>query len=124
VPPPRPADPIFNVPPANVPCNRNVPPPANGIQLWITDPGDPDGSDQMTACVRVIAGGEAARGASVNLIRHYGGERRQAIAQSTGVDGIASFIFYTGDGSPGRPSHLEAVASFRGVAYQVTIPVQ
>lgn len=121
VPPPAPSQPVFIVPPPGVPCDRNVPAPANGLQMWVTDPNDNDGGDQMTLCVRLIVGGEPAHGASVHVDRNYGGETRPAIPQSTGPDGVAGFIFYTGAGSPGIPTNLQAVASFQGVAYAGTL---
>ncbi len=58
---------------------------------------------------------------SVFVDRIYGSERRPTRGQSTGVDGVASFIFYTGAGSDGVPSLIEAVASYHGRAYQATL---
>ena len=107
-----------------MPCNRNVPAPANGLQLWVTDPDDNDHDDQMTACVRLIVANEAANGAGAVIYRHYGGDTRPTIHQSTGQDGWASFIFYTGAGSPGVPSSLEAVVSFRGVTYRTALQLR
>jgi hypothetical protein len=91
------------------------------MQLWVTDPHDADGRDQMTVCVRLIVEGAAAVGVSVFVDRSYGSERRPTRGQSTGVEGVASFIFYTGGGSDGVPSLLEAVASYRGMVYQATL---
>lgn len=122
-PPPPTAPPVFNVPPPAVPCNRNVPPPANGLQLWVTDPNDPDNTDQMTACARLIVGGQPARGASANLIRYYPEGTRSANPQSTAYDGVAAFIFYTGAGSPGRPSQIEAVTTYQGTPYRAILPL-
>lgn len=119
--PPPAGPPVINVPQPGVPCSRNVPAPANGLQLWVTDPNDADGTDQMTACLRLIVNGEAANGANAVIYRHYGGETRDTIPQSTGLDGVASFIFYTGPGSPGRPDNLQAIVSYQGVTYGVTL---
>jgi hypothetical protein len=114
----------INVARPGVPCDRNVPPPANGLQLWVTDPNDNDNDDQMTACVRLIVANEAASGAGAVIYRHYGDDTRPTIYQSTGQDGWASFIFYTGAGSPGVPSSLEAVVSFRGVTYRSALQLR
>ncbi len=60
-------------------------------------------------------------GASVFVDRIYGSERRPTRGQSTGVEGVASFIFYTGAGSNGVPSLIEAVASYRGMVYRAAL---
>ena len=108
-------EPVPVVPLPAVPCNRDVPIPANGLQLWVIQE-----EDQAIACVRLILGGDAIRGAGAMVYRHYGGETRPSIAHTTGGDGVAGFIFYTGRGSPGLPTHVEAVVSYRGVAYRAT----
>lgn len=113
---PRPALAV-HVPPVSPPCNRNVPPPAEGMQLWVTDPLDADGTDQMTICVRVVSGGEAAVGASVLLERDYGGDHPTS-GQSTSIEGVAAFIFYTGPGSRGVPSQVSVASSYRGNVYR------
>jgi hypothetical protein len=97
-----------------------VPIPANGLQLWITDPSPPAGEDQAVACLRLILGGQPVSGADAIVYRHYSNETRPTITHTTGKDGVAGFIFYIGPGSPGMPTHLEAVVSYRGTTYRQT----
>jgi hypothetical protein len=46
-----------------------------------------------------------------------GGERRPSIPQSTGRDGVASFIFYIGEEAGGVRIPVEAVVTYRGITY-------
>ena len=112
---PPPVAPIRHVSYPAIPCNRNVPVPANGLQLWvITEP------EQMIVCVRLILDGEAIAGANTRVYRHYHNETLPTISHTTGLYyGAVAFIFYTG-GSRGRPDQLEAIASYRGVTYRAT----
>ncbi len=112
---PPPVAPIRHVSYPAIPCNRNVPVPANGLQVWvITEP------EQMIVCVRLILDGEAVAGANTMVYRHYHNETLPTISHTTGLYyGVAAFIFYTG-GSRGRPNQLEAIASYRGVTYRAT----
>lgn len=124
VPPPAPVpvvEPAPNVAAPRTPCDGNVPRPANDLQLWVANLGMNPPEDQAVACVRLIVDGEAARGASAIIYRHYGDQVRTTIAQTTGAEGVAGFIFYTGDGSPGMPTHLEAIVTYRGVPYRTTL---
>ncbi len=99
-----------------VPCNVNVPEPAEGIQVWMATP-QPRGSEDAVACVRLIIGGEAATGAPAITYRYIGDGRRASIPQSTGRDGVASFIFYVGDLPVGLRVPVEASVLYRGVTY-------
>ncbi len=121
-PPPSPTrQAAFNVPVPHIPCNRNVPAAANGLQLWLTDPSPPSWEDQAVACVRLILDGQAVAGANAIVYRHYDNETRPTITHTTANDGVAGFIFYIGPGSPGMPASLEAVVSYRGTTYRTTI---
>lgn len=111
--------PAPSVPVPSVPCNRNVPQPVEGIQVWMTDP-NPSRDTDAVACVRLIIGGQAANGANVMAYRYLGDERRPSIPQSTGLDGIASFIFYIAETNAGQPIPVEAIATYRGVTYGAT----
>ena len=115
------AVPAANVPLPRTPCDQNVPQAVNGLQLWVANRGTRSVDDQAVACIRLIVQGEAAHGATAMVYRHYGEDTRPTIAQSTGPEGVASFIFYTGPGSPGMPAQLEAVVSFKGVPYRATL---
>ena len=75
----------------------------------------------MVACARLVLSDNVVRGVPVNAYRHYGGDTRPARPQSTGYDGVASFIFYIGPGSPGIPTHVEAVATHQGRTYRATL---
>lgn len=99
-----------------VPCNVNVPEPAEGIQVWMATPR-PRGSEDAVVCVRLIIGGEAATGAPAITYRYIGDGRRASIPQSTGRDGVASFIFYVGDLPAGLRVPVEANVLYRGVTY-------
>lgn len=113
------AVPVPSVPAPSVPCNRNVPTPAEGIQVWMTDP-NPSRDTDAVACVRLIIGGQAANGANVMAYRYLGEERRPSIPQSTGLDGVASFIFYIAETNAGQPIPVEAIATYRGITYGAT----
>jgi hypothetical protein len=106
------APPVPNVTQPGVPCNTNVPVPAEGIQVWMADPTP---VEDAVACVRLILNGEAVNGAPAMAYRYYGSERRPSIPQSTGRDGVASFIFYTGQDGGRVP--VEAVVTYRGQTY-------
>gem|GEM_PF-3364127 len=108
--------PAPNVPFPSVPCDTNVPLPEEGLQLWIADPEPKLGAD-AAACVRLIVRGASANGANAMTYRMIGGERRPSIPQSTGLDGIASFIFYTGELTPDATIPVEAVVTYRGTTY-------
>lgn len=106
------APPVPNVAPPGVPCATNVPVPAEGIQVWMADPTP---VEDAVVCVRLILNGEAVNGAPAMAYRIYGGERRPSIPQSTGRDGVASFIFYVGQDGGRVP--VEAVVTYRGQTY-------
>ncbi len=105
-----------NVPSPGEPCNVGAPAPAEGLQLWMADQAPMRSSDAV-ACVRLILNGQAVRGANAVTYRYRGDERRPSIAQSTGYDGVASFIFYIGEETPGARIPVEAVVTFRGNTY-------
>lgn len=111
-----PTPPVISVPFPSEPCNVNVPTPVEGLQLWMVNPA-PRRQTDAVACVRLIVGGEAARGASARTYRYRGEERRPSIPQSTGADGVASFIFYIGEEASGIRIPVEAVVTYRGVTY-------
>ncbi len=111
---PAPAAP--SVPFPGEPCQVNVPTPAEGLQLWMVDPAPMRLADAV-ACVRLIVGGETARGANAQTYRYRSEERRPSIPQSTGADGVASFIFYIGEEPAGVRIPVEAVVTYRGVTY-------
>ncbi len=110
------APPPPSVPFPSEPCNSNVPTPAEGLQLWMVDPSPLRRTDAV-ACVRLIVGGTAANGANAITYRYRGTERRPSIPQSTGRDGVASFIFYIGEEPGGVRIPVEAVVTYRGVTY-------
>ncbi len=111
-----PAPPAPSVPLPGAPCQVNVPTPTEGLQLWMADPA-PMRQVDAVACVRLIVGGETARGANALTYRYRGEERRPSIPQSTGADGVASFIFYIGEEPAGVRIPVEAVVTYRGVTY-------
>ncbi len=111
-----PAPTLPSVPVPGEPCHVNVPTPTEGLQLWMVDPA-PMRQVDAVACVRLIVGGETARGANALTYRYRGEERRPSIPQSTGADGVASFIFYIGEESAGVRIPVEAVVTYRGVTY-------
>lgn len=116
-PPTAPAMPATpNVVPPSVPCNVNVPTPAEGLQVWMVDP-QPSRDEDAVACVRLIVNGEAVNGANAMTYRYIGNERRPSIPQSTGQDGVASFIFYIKEESPSARIPVEADVTFRGTTY-------
>jgi hypothetical protein len=105
-----------SVPFPSEPCNVNVPTPAEGLQIWMVDAAPPRQTDAV-ACVRLIVGGTAANGANAMAYRYRGTERRPSIPQSTGRDGVASFIFYIGEETGGVRIPVEAVVTYRGITY-------
>lgn len=120
IPPAEPAPPVAppvpNVPFPSQPCNSNVPTPANGLQVWMADPNPPRESDAV-ACVRLILNGEAVNGANATVYRYIGDERRPSIPQSTGLDGVASFIFYIRNLPQGTGVPVEAIVAYQGTTY-------
>lgn len=110
------APPVPSVPFPSIPCNANVPTPAEGLQVWMADPNPPREADAV-ACVRLILGGEAINGANAIVYRYIGSERRPSIPQSTGMDGVASFIFYIRDLPVGAATPIEALVTYRGITY-------
>jgi hypothetical protein len=100
------------------PCHLEVPAPTEGLQLWVVRPRGDD--DQAVACVRLILGQAPVAGANAVVSRHWSGETRSSNPQTTGKDGSASFIFYTGAGSPGMPERIDAAAGYNGVTYTAT----
>ncbi|WP_152541159.1 hypothetical protein [Kallotenue papyrolyticum] len=121
--PPAPEPPVPVAPPPapsapfpEVPCNANVPAPAEGLQLWMATP-EPRGTEDAVACVRLILNGEVVRGAPAITYRYIGDARIASIPQSTGSDGVASFIFYVGDLPTGLRVPVEANLVYRGTTY-------
>jgi hypothetical protein len=113
------AVPAPSVPFPSIPCNRNVPTPVEGIQVWMVD-ANPSRETDAVACVRLIVGGVAANGANVMTYRNQGDQRLPSIPQSTGLDGVASFIFYIAETSADQPITVDAVAIYRGITYGAT----
>lgn len=117
--PPPPAPPVPPAPSVafpSAPCNTNVPNPVEGIQVWMTD-SNPLRETDAVACVRLIVNGVAVNGAPAMAYRYLGDERRPSIPQSTGLDGVASFIFYIGELGEGQRVPVEATATYRGITY-------
>lgn len=115
--PPQAAAPAApSAPPPSIPCNINVPSPVEGLQVWMTNPTPSRGEDAV-ACVRLIVNGTVVNGAQSMAYRYIGQERRPSIPQSTGLDGVASFIFYIHEEAPGVTIPVEAVVTHRGVTY-------
>ncbi len=112
--PPPPSAP--SAPPPSIPCNINVPTPVEGLQVWMTDP-TPSRRTDAVACVRLIVNGNAVNGAQAMTYRYIGDERRPSIPQSTGFDGVASFIFYIGEEASNVAIPVEAVVTYQGVTY-------
>ena len=108
LPPPVPSAPF-----PQIPCDRNVPDPANGLQIWMADPAPPRSNDAV-ACVRLLADNAPVNGASAVTFRFIGEGRIQSIPQSTGLDGVASFIFYIGELPRNLLVPVEAVVTYRG----------
>jgi hypothetical protein len=106
------------VPRPGPPCDRHVPLPEEGLQLWVIAPEG--GEDQAVACVRLIVDGRAASGANAKVLRAYGGELRPSPSQTTSGTGVAGFVFYVGAGSPGMPDNVQAVVEYRGTIYRAT----
>jgi hypothetical protein len=99
----------------SIPCNTNVPVPAEGLQVWMANPS-PGPAEDAVVCVRLILNGQAVNGAPAITYRYVNNERRASIPQSTGLDGVASFIFYVGNLPAGRVP-VEANVTYRGVTY-------
>jgi hypothetical protein len=75
--------------------------------------------EQMVVCVRLILEEGAVAGANAIAYRHYGSQTLPTIAHTTTpYYGVASFIFYVGPGSPGRPNAVEAIVSYQGTTYR------
>ncbi|MDP9314095.1 MAG: hypothetical protein M3R24_24985 [Chloroflexota bacterium] len=100
------------------PCNREVPVPTGGLQLWAYTEGD-----DMVVCAWLILEGEPVQGANITVYRHHeAGRVLPTLSHTTGhYYGVVSFIFYVGPGGPGNPDYLEAVASYQGITYRATI---
>lgn len=110
---PPPPPPVPSAPFPQAPCDRNVPDPANGLQVWMAD-AEPTRSNDAVACVRLLADNAPVNGANAVVFRYIGDGRVQSIPQSTGLDGVASFIFYIGELPRNLLVPVEAVVSFRG----------
>lgn len=105
-----------SAPTPSAPCNLNAPAPAEGLQVWMVNPNPARGEDANT-CSRLIVNGGVVNGAQAMAYRYYGNEKRPSIPQSTGLDGVAGFIFYTGEDQGNVPIPVEVVISYQGVTY-------
>jgi hypothetical protein len=118
--PPAPAQPLPPpAPSAPTPfgtCKINAPQPIEGLQAWMIDPNPARGHD-AAVCLRLIVNGNVVNGAQAMAYRYFGNERVPSIPQSTGLDGVAGFIFYTGDSRTGVAIPVEVVVSHQGVTY-------
>jgi len=110
---PPPPPPVPSAPFPQPPCDRNVPVPANGLQVWMAD-ATPSRSTDAVACLRLLADNAPVNGASAVAFRFIGEDRIPTIPQSTGLDGVASFIFYIGELPPDLLVPVEAVVTYRG----------
>lgn len=115
-PPPPVATAAPSAPTPSYPCNLNAPAPAEGLQVWMVDPTPARGEDANT-CSRLIVNGGVVNGAQAMAYRYYGKEKRPSIPQSTGLDGVAGFIFYTKEDPGNVPVPVEVVISYQGVTY-------
>ncbi|GAC1654828.1 MAG: hypothetical protein NVS4B8_30020 [Herpetosiphon sp.] len=97
------------VPYPSVPCNRFVPDPVEGMQVW--DPDREPATRQHTdgvICARIIEDGQPALGAPVNI--QLPNARRGPSGRGTGFDGVAAFIFYM----QSSVEHIIVTGSYRG----------
>ncbi len=105
------------IPQPTVPCDHNVPVPAEGLQIW--DPeADPDGrrTTDGVVCVRLIEDGATVIGAPTTLRRS---DRKHTSGRSTDAFGVASYIFYMRGGR----IHVQVTSTYRNAQISAELDV-